>query len=82
LPRKALVLALVFSLLTNVLLLFPFPSLVPSYVGQKNVVQLNSPQVFNRNSVKSYSTIQEAINTSEVHICDEFRTVSEKGRCS
>jgi len=61
---KTLKSALAFLFLLNLLLVFPLSS-AQSYNGQNKVAQLNSLRVLNRNTGKSYSTIQEAINAPE-----------------
>jgi len=57
-------LTLAFSLLFSVLLVSPF-SFERSHKGQTNAAQQNSFQVRNLNTGKTYSAIQEAINSPE-----------------
>lgn len=62
---KASVVVFVFSLFSSLFLIPPFSAFVLSYGGSDNVAQLNDLRVLNRNSGKSYATIQEAINAPE-----------------
>jgi len=57
-------LLLTFSLLSSILLVFPFSFEQPCK-GQINASQQNSFRVHNLNTGKNYSTIQEAINAPE-----------------